>query len=70
MTQTGPQYPPQLNARLGQQYHRSLRVLADVAGVTLADYLRAVIEVLAHDRPLQSAVSERAHHLQGPPGQQ
>ena len=64
------QYPAQLNAKLGPDYNQALRNLADQAGVTLADYLRAVTEVLAQDQPLRGVMALRAHHLQGPPGQQ
>ena len=64
------QYPAQLNAKLGPDYNQALRDLADQAGATLADYLRAVTEVLAQDQPLRGVMAQRAHHLQGPPGQQ
>ena len=69
-TTSARQYPAQLNAKLGPTYNQALRNLADQAGVTLAAYLRAVTEVLAQDRSLQVVVGRRAHHLQGPPGQQ
>ena len=69
-TTSARQYPAQLNAKLGPDYNQALRDLADQAGTTLADYLRAVTEVLAQDQPLRGVMARRAHHLQGPPGQQ
>ena len=69
-TTSARRYPAQLNAKLGPDYNQALRDLADQAGTTLADYLRAVTEVLAQDQPLRGVMAQRAHHLQGPPGQQ
>ena len=69
-TTSARRYPAQLNAKLGPDYNQALRDLADQAGATLADYLRAVTEVLAQDQPLRGVMAQRARHLQGPPGQQ
>lgn len=69
-TTSARQYPAQLNAKLGPDYNQALRNLADQAGVTLADYLRAVTEVLAQDQSLRGVMAHRARRLQGPPGQQ